>query len=44
MNNNNNTTIDKIAQMHFGIHYHELDSDEKQWCHEEMVNNNKWLK
>ena len=41
--NNLNTTIDEVAQMHFGVHYHELNSDEQQWCHEEMVNNSKWL-
>ena len=41
--NNNNTTIDKVAFSEFDMHYHQLDENEKQWCHDEMVNNPKWL-
>ena len=41
--NNNNTTIDKIAMSEFKMHYHQLGENEKQWCHDEMVNNSKWL-
>ena len=37
--NNLNTTIDKVAMSEFGIHYHQLGDNEKQWCHDEMVNN-----
>ncbi len=40
---NNNTTIDKVAFSEFDMHYHQLDENEKQWCHDEMVNNPKWL-
>ena len=40
---NKGTTIDKIALQEFGIHYCQLSSNEKQWCHDEMVNNPKWL-
>ncbi len=42
--NNLNTTIDKIAMSEFGIHYYQLGDNEQQWCHDEMVNNPKWLK
>ena len=42
--NNLNTTIDKVAMSEFGIHYYQLSDNEKQWCHDEMVNNPKWLK
>ncbi len=41
--NNLNTTIDKVAFSEFDMHYHQLDENEKQWCHDEMVNNPKWL-
>ena len=41
--NNNNTTIDKVAMSEFDMHYHQLGENEKQWCHDEMVNNPKWL-
>jgi phage terminase large subunit GpA-like protein len=41
---NLNTTIDKIAMSEFKMHYYQLGDNEKQWCHEEMVNNKKWLK
>ena len=41
--NNLNTTIDKVAMSEFGIHYHQLGDNEQQWCHNEMVNNPKWL-
>ena len=41
--NNNNTTIDKVAFSEFDMHYHQLDENEKQWCHDELVNNPKWL-
>ena len=41
--NNLNTTIDKIALSEFAIHYHQLGENEKQWCHDEMANNAKWL-
>ncbi len=40
---NKGTTIDKIALQEFGIHYCQLGDNEKQWCHDEMVNNKKWL-
>ncbi len=42
--NNLNTTIDKIAMSEFNMHYYQLGDNEKQWCHDEMVNNPKWLK
>ena len=42
--NNLNTTIDKVAMSEFDMHYYQLDNNEKQWCHDEMVNNPKWLK
>ena len=42
--NNLNTTIDKIAMSEFDMHYYQLSDNEKQWCHDEMVNNKKWLK
>ena len=41
---NINTTIDKIALSEFDTHYEYLGENEKQWCHDEMVNNPKWLK
>ena len=41
--NNKNTTIDKIAVSEFGVHYHELSNNLKQWCNLEMVTNSKWL-
>tara|TARA_B100000963_G_scaffold327452_1_gene315201 strand:+ start:44 stop:253 length:210 start_codon:yes stop_codon:yes gene_type:complete len=41
--NNLNTTIDKVAMSEFGMHYYQLDDNEKQSCHDEMVNNPKWL-
>ena len=41
--NNINTTIDKVAMSEFGMHYHQLGENEQQWCHDEMVNNPKWL-
>ena len=40
---NINTTIDKIALSEFDTHYEYLGENEKQWCHDEMVNNPKWL-
>ena len=40
---NKGTTIDKIALQEFDIHYCQLGENEKQWCHDEMVNNPKWL-
>jgi len=40
---NKNTTIDKIALLEFDTHYDNLDTNEKQWCHDEMINNPKWL-
>ena len=40
---NINTTIDKIALSEFDTHYEYLGKNEKQWCHDEMVNNPKWL-
>ncbi len=40
---NLNTTIDKIAMSEFKMHYYQLGDNEKQWCHDEMVNNPKWL-
>mgnify|MGYP003112345601 FL=1 len=42
--NNLNTTIDKVAMSEFNMHYYQLGDNEKQWCHDEMVNNPKWLK
>ena len=42
--NNLNTTIDKVALSEFDMHYYQLGENEKQWCHDEMVNNPKWLK
>ena len=41
--NNLNTTIDKIAMSEFDMHYYQLGDNEQQWCHDEMVNNPKWL-
>tara|TARA_Y100001937_G_C6949978_1_gene254206 strand:- start:167 stop:382 length:216 start_codon:yes stop_codon:yes gene_type:complete len=41
--NNKGTTIDKVAMSKFGIHYYQLSDNEKQLCHDEMVNNPKWL-
>ena len=41
--NNINTTIDKVAMSEFDMHYYELGNNEKQWCHDELVNNPKWL-
>ena len=43
MSHNLNTTIDKIAMSEFDMHYYQLGDNEKQWCHDEMVNNKKWL-
>ena len=40
--NNLNTTIDKIAMSEFDMHYYQLSDNEKQWCHDEMVNNPKY--
>ena len=40
---NQNTTIDKIALSEFDMHYEQLSDNEKQWCHDELVNNKKWL-
>ena len=37
------TTIEKIALQEFNIEYSQLGNNEKQWCHDEMVNNPKWL-
>ena len=37
------TTIEKIALQEFNIKYKHLGKNEKQWCHDEMVNNPKWL-
>jgi phage terminase large subunit GpA-like protein len=42
--NNLNTTIDKVAMSEFDMHYYQLGDNEKQWCHDEMINNKKWLK
>ena len=42
--NNLNTTIDKVAMSKFDMHYYQLSDDNKQLCHDEMVNNPKWLK
>jgi|TARA_R100000081_G_scaffold16039_1_gene6673 hypothetical protein len=42
--NNLNTTIDKVAMSKFDKHYYQLSDDKKQLCHDEMVNNPKWLK
>jgi hypothetical protein len=44
MTHNLNTTIDKIALSEFDTHYDQLSDNEKMWCHDEMVNNNKYLK
>jgi len=41
--NNLNTTIDKVAMSKFDKHYYQLSDDDKQLCHDEMVNNPKWL-
>ena len=41
--NNINTTVDKVAIYEFDMHYEQLGNNEKQWCHDEMVNNPKWL-
>ena len=41
--NNLNTTIDKVAMSEFHMHYYQLGDNEKQWCHDEMVSNKKWL-
>ena len=41
--NNLNTTIDKVAMSEFDMHYYQLGDNEKQWCHDEMLNNKKWL-
>ena len=41
--NNINTTVDKIAMSEFDMHYYQLGENEQQWCHDEMVNNTKWL-
>ena len=41
--NNLNTTIDKVAMSKFDMHYYQLSDDKKQLCHDEMVNNPKWL-
>ena len=43
MTKNSNTTIDKIAMSEFDMHYEQLGDNEKQWCHDEMINNDKWL-
>ena len=40
---NNMTTIEKIALEEFDMEYYQLGDNEKQWCHDEMVNNSKWL-
>ena len=37
------TTIEQIALQEFNIKFKHLDDNEKQWCHDEMVNNPKWL-
>ena len=37
------TTIEQIALDEFNIEYSQLGDNEKQWCHDEMVNNPKWL-
>ena len=37
------TTIEKIALQEFNIKFKHLGENEKQWCHDEMVNNPKWL-
>jgi hypothetical protein len=42
--NNLNTTIDKVAMSEFNMHYYQLGDNEKQWCHDEMISNKKWLK
>ena len=43
MSNNLNTTIDKVAMSEFDMHYYQLGDNEKQGCHDEMVNNKEWL-
>ena len=43
MTKNSNTTIDRIAMSESDIHYDHLGENEKQWCHDEMINNPKWL-
>lgn len=42
--NNKNTTIDKVAMSEFKTHYYQLSDNEKMWCHDELVNNPKYLK
>ena len=37
------STIEKIALQEFNINYDNLGKNEKKWCHDEMVNNPKWL-
>jgi len=37
------TTIEKIALQEFNIKFKHLGENEKQWCHDEMINNPKWL-
>jgi hypothetical protein len=44
MTHNLNTTIDKIALYEFNTHYDQLGDNEKMWCHDEMTNNDKYLK
>ena len=41
---NLNTTIDKVAMSEFKMHYYQLGDNEKQWCHDEMVNNHRVVK
>jgi len=43
MTHNLNTTIDKVAMSEFDMHYYQLGDNEKKWCHDEMINNKKWL-
>ena len=38
------STIEKIALEEFDMQYCQLGDKEKQWCHDEMINNNKYLK
>ena len=38
------STIEKIALEEFDMEYYQLGDNEKQWCHDEMINNNKYLK
>ena len=42
--NNLHTTRDNRDMSEFKMHYYQLGDNEKQWCHDEMVNNKKWLK